>query len=148
MPCYTHKMAVVYRGHSFCEVTSPSPTPKLSSCLSSERRTLWRHFWSYCRVTKSLPSLFRYATRSSSWNWRKTSRTFLHTGTPSATGLLFGEGADIWTRCCHETHTRRPAVGHCLSPPSTSSSKQAIVGRAGQVWRSSDVLCHCDIRRN
>ena len=35
-----------------------SPTPKLSSCLSSERRTLWRHFWSYCRVTKSLPSLF------------------------------------------------------------------------------------------
>ena len=39
-----------------------SPTPKLSFGLSSERLTLWRHFWSYCRVTKSLPSLFCYAT--------------------------------------------------------------------------------------
>jgi len=46
---------------------SLSPTPKLSSGLSSERRTLWRHFWSYCRVTKGLPSLFCYATWSSSW---------------------------------------------------------------------------------
>jgi len=53
-----------------------SPTPKLSSCLSSERRTLWRHFWSYCRVTKSLASLFCYATWFSSCMWRETSRTF------------------------------------------------------------------------
>jgi len=53
-----------------------SPTPKLSSCLSSERRTWWRQFWSYCRVTKSLPSLFWYARWSSSWNWRETSRAF------------------------------------------------------------------------
>ena len=44
-----------------------SPAPKLSSCLSSERRTWRRHFWSYCRVTKSLPSLFCYARRFSSW---------------------------------------------------------------------------------
>jgi len=51
---------------------SLSSTPKLSPCLSSERR----HFWSYCRVTKSLPSLFCYATWSSSWKWRETSRTF------------------------------------------------------------------------
>jgi len=65
-----------------------SPTPKLSSCLSSERRTRRRHFWSYCRVTKSLPSLFCYARRSSSWKWRETSCTFfLYTGTRSATGL-------------------------------------------------------------
>jgi len=65
------------------------PTSKLSSCLSSERRTLWRHFWSYCRVTKRLPSLFCYARWSSSWKWREISRTFfLHTGTLSATGLL------------------------------------------------------------
>jgi len=23
MPCYTHKMAIVYRGRGFCDVTSP-----------------------------------------------------------------------------------------------------------------------------
>ena len=59
-----------------------SPTPKLSPCLSSERRTLWRHFWSYCQVTKSLPSLFCYATWSSSWKWRETSHTFFAHGDP------------------------------------------------------------------
>jgi len=53
-----------------------SPTPKLSSGLSSERLTLWRYFWSYCRVTKSLPLLFCYARWSSSWKWRETSSTF------------------------------------------------------------------------
>ena len=59
-----------------------SPTPKLSPRLNSKRRTLWRHFWSYCRVTKSLPSLFCYATWSSSWKWRETSRTFFCTRGP------------------------------------------------------------------
>ena len=59
-----------------------SPTPKLSARLNSKRRTLWRHFWSYCRVTKSLPSLFCYATWSSSWKWRETSRTFFFTRGP------------------------------------------------------------------
>ena len=57
------------------------PTSKLSSCLSSERRTLWRHFWSYCRVTKRLLSLFCYVKRN-------FAHIFLHTGTLSATGLL------------------------------------------------------------
>jgi len=52
-----------------------SSTPKLSSGLNSERLTLWRHFWTYCRVTKSLPSFFCYAMWSSSWKWRETSRT-------------------------------------------------------------------------
>ena len=61
---------------------SLSPTPKLSSSLSSERRTLWRRFWSYCRVAKSLPSLFCYARWSSSWKWRETSRTFFAHGDP------------------------------------------------------------------
>jgi len=61
---------------------SLSPTPKLSPCLSSERRTSWRHFWSYCRVTKSLPSLFCYARWSSSWKWKEISRTFFCTRWP------------------------------------------------------------------
>ena len=60
---------------------SLSPTAKLSSCLSSNRRSLWRHLWSYCPVTKSLPLLFCYATWTSVWKWRETSRAFfLHTG--------------------------------------------------------------------
>jgi len=59
-----------------------SHTPKLSSRLSSEQRTLWRYFWSYCRVTKSLPSLFCYARWCCSWKWTETSRTFFCTRGP------------------------------------------------------------------
>ena len=58
------------------------PTPKLSSCLSSKQCTWWCHFWSYCRVTKSLPSLFCYARWSSSWKWRETLHTFFAHGNP------------------------------------------------------------------
>ena len=76
-----------------------SPTPKLSSRLSSERRTLWRHFWSYCRVTKSLPSLFCYARWSSSWKWRETSRTFLAHGDGGPSQRLDYKAKTAFSRC-------------------------------------------------
>ena len=68
---------------SVIEYGLPLPfTPKLSFCLCSDRGTLWRHFWSYCRVTKSLPSLFCYAAWSSSRKWKESLRTFFCTRGP------------------------------------------------------------------
>jgi len=39
-----------------------SHTPKFWFQKSVDERDLWRHFLSYCRVTKSLPKLFGCAT--------------------------------------------------------------------------------------
>jgi len=51
-------------------------------------KTFSCHFWSYCRVRKSLPSLFCHARWSSSWKWRETSHSFFAHGARSATGLF------------------------------------------------------------
>ena len=93
-----------------------SHTPKLSSRLSSERHTLWRHFWSYCRVTKSLPSLFCYARWSSSWKWRETSCTFFAHGDPLSDWTKWqpARSRHGWVHIVHDTlpPTKPPTSYH------------------------------------
>ena len=88
--------------------------------LCSHRRTLSRHFWRYCRVTDSLPSLFCYATWSSSWKWRETSRTFFAHWGPFSHGTMMTFCTCSWSDFLARTAARSRAEGGLIKWSSPS----------------------------
>jgi len=90
-----------------------SPTPKLSSRLSSERRTLWRHFWSYCRVTKSLPSLFVMPDGLVLESEEKLRAHFWHTGTVDPRSDWTTRQNRVFTLSIDRTAAVGPSHGYC-----------------------------------
>ena len=121
-----------------------SHTPKLSSRLSSERRTLWRHFWSYCRVTKSLPSVFCYARWSSSWKWREIRAHFFAHGDPLSdwtTAAISCSYRDIGVPCSvvdRAFSVAGPAAWNslpdCLRDPSRSFDSFTETWKRFAIW--------------